>query len=259
MPTSAQTDAPAILEGEISVLAALTGGNRQVLRVVVARDKPGVETQALEDAARSHGARVERMPREEIDTLARGRTHGGVIAEAGERRFVSLDDLLAAQPIVRACIIMLDGIEDPFNFGQAVRALYAAGVDGLIVRPRNWLSAAGAVARASAGASELMPTAVADDPRAAADFFRPRGFRIAATARDRRATSLYDTDLAMPLLLVIGGEKRGISREFMDQADALIKIPYRRRFPHSLGAANSAAVIAFELMRQDFQARRAPW
>lgn len=259
MPTPTQSGPPAILEGEISVLAALTGNSRPVQRVVIARDKPRAETQAIEDAARAEGAPVERVPREVVDALAHGRTHGGVVAEAGERRFLSLDDLLAAQPAARACIVMLDGIEDPFNFGQAVRALYAAGVDGLIVRPRNWLSAAGAVARASAGASELMPMALADDPRAAAGFFRPRGFRVAATARDRRAISLYDAGLALPLLLVIGGEKRGISREFMDQADVLIKIPYRRRFPHSLGAANSAAIIAFELMRQDFQARRAAW
>ena len=55
---------------------------------------------------------------------------------------------------------MLDGIEDPFNHGQAVRALFAAGVDGLVVR-RSWETALAVVTRASAGASELMPTATA--------------------------------------------------------------------------------------------------
>jgi len=149
---------------------------------------------------------------------------------------------------------MLDGIEDPFNFGQAVRALYAAGVTGLVLRPRNWLSASAVVARASAGASEWMPTAVAEEPKSAAAFFRARGLRIAATARDRRAISLYDVDLTVPTFLVIGGEKRGMSREFMDSADVLIKIPYQRKFPHSLGSAASAAVIAFEMMRQGFGA-----
>jgi 23S rRNA (guanosine2251-2'-O)-methyltransferase len=256
MPTSTQPDAPAVFEGEISVLAALAGGNRPLHRVLIAQDKPRPETQELEDLARARRVRVERLPRDSIDALSEGRTHGGVIAEAGARRFLGLDDLCAAVPPEHACIIMLDGIEDPFNFGQAVRALFAAGVDGLVVRPRNWMSAAGVVARASAGASELMPTALADDPLSAAAFFRPRGFRIAATARDRRARSLYDATLTPPLFLVIGGEKRGVSREFMEQADLLLKIPYRRRFPHSLGAATSASVIAFELMRQGFVSRR---
>jgi 23S rRNA (guanosine2251-2'-O)-methyltransferase len=57
------------------------------------------------------------------------------------------------------------------------------------------------------------------------------------------------------MFLVIGGEKRGISRAFIDEADLLIKIPYSRKFPHSLGSAASAAVIAFERMRQELAAR----
>ena len=94
--------------------------------------------------------------------------------------------------------------------------------------------------------------ALADDPPTAAAFFKPRGLRIAVTARDRRAVSLYDADLTQPAFLVIGGEKRGISRAFIDEADLLLRIPYTRKFPHSLGSAASAAVIAFEVMRQRF-------
>jgi tRNA G18 (ribose-2'-O)-methylase SpoU len=114
------------------------------------------------------------------------------------------------------------------------------------------MNAVAVVARASAGATELMPTALADDPHAAAAFFKQHGLVIAVTARDRRAVSIYDTDLTQAMFLVIGGEKRGISREFMDQADLLLRVPYRRKFPHSLGTAASAAVVAFEIMRQGF-------
>jgi 23S rRNA (guanosine2251-2'-O)-methyltransferase len=254
MPSTSVDGAPALLEGDISVLAALAGHSRELRRIVISRDKPAADTRELEALARQAGVRVARAPRERIDAMAGGRSHGGVVAEAGERRFLALDDLAgSSQSDEGACFVMLDGVEDPFNFGQAVRALYAAGVDGLVVRPRNWLSAAGVVARASAGASELIPTGLADDPLSAAAFFRSRGFRIAATARDRRAASLYDADLAPPLFLVIGGEKRGVSREFLEQSDLVPRIPYRRRFPHSLGSASSAAVISFELMRRVFR------
>jgi 23S rRNA (guanosine2251-2'-O)-methyltransferase len=249
--------ASVILEGEISIRAALHGRSRVIERIIISTDKPRRETRELEEWAATARVRIEHLARERIDELAGGNSHGGLIAEASERRFVTLDDLLPSTPAplpIRSFIVMLDGIEDPFNFGQAVRALYAAGVDGLVVRPRNWMNAAGVVARASAGASELMPMALADDPHAAAAFFKPRGLRIAVTARDRRAVSLYDLnlDLTAPTFLVIGGEKRGISRTFMDDADVLVKIPYQRKFPHSLGSAESAAVIAFEMMRQRF-------
>jgi 23S rRNA (guanosine2251-2'-O)-methyltransferase len=145
---------------------------------------------------------------------------------------------------------MLDGIEDPFNFGYAVRALYAAGVDGLVLRPRNWLSAAGVVARASAGASERIPTAIADTAQDAAGFFRQHGLTIASAAQSKRAIPLYDANLAIPLFLVAGGEKRGITRSFLDTADLLLQIPYGRPFDQSLGAAAATAVLAFEIMRQ---------
>jgi 23S rRNA (guanosine2251-2'-O)-methyltransferase len=268
MPTTLQETPPAWLEGEISILAAIEARNRPIRRIVISMDKQPDDVRHLAQAARAAGVRIERLPREQIDALANGKTHGGMIAEVGERKFLTLEDLLTvapalSHPLTRSgertnapFIVMLDGIEDPFNFGQAVRSFYAAGVDGLVVRPRNWMSAAGVVARASAGASELMPTAIADDPRTAADFYKERGLRIATTARDRRAVSIYNVDLTPATFLVIGGEKRGMSREFMDSADVLIKIPYRRKFPHSLGTVASASVIAFEMMRQGFRARQ---
>jgi len=74
------------------------------------------------------------------------------------------------------------------------------------------------VARASAGASELIPTAIAETTQAAADFFRSKGLRVAVAAKDR-AESIYEADLSGPLFLVIGGEKRGVTRSFEDAAD----------------------------------------
>jgi 23S rRNA (guanosine2251-2'-O)-methyltransferase len=145
---------------------------------------------------------------------------------------------------------MIDGVEDPFNFGASVRALYAAGADGLVLRPRNWLSAAGTVARASAGASELLPTAIAETAGEAAAFFHMRGLRVACATEERGSVSLYDADLTAPLFLLLGGEKRGITRSFLDQADLKLRIPYGRPMPHSLGTASAAAVLAFEIMRQ---------
>jgi 23S rRNA (guanosine2251-2'-O)-methyltransferase len=190
---------------------------------------------------------LERVEDETIAAHASGKTHGGVVALVGPRRFVDLQDLLQAS--TTPFVVMLDGIEDPFNFGAAVRALYAAGADGLVVRPRNWMSAAGIVARSSAGATEWMPTAVAETVFDAAHQARARGLCVACAAKDR-AVSIYRTDLAIPLFCVIGGEKRGITRSFADRADLRLRIPYGRRFPRSLGSASAVAVLAFEVMRQ---------
>lgn len=235
------------LEGQISVEAAIQGGNREVEAIFLRAGKRDRSFWRLRKTAENAAIPINEVGEDFFTDHAGGKSHGGVLARVGPRRFQSLDSLLEGQQ--RPFLVMLDGIEDPFNFGQAVRALYAAGAGGLVLRPRNWQSAAAVVTRSSAGASELMPTAVAETALAAAGFFRQAGLLIACTARES-AVSLYEADLTQPTFLLIGGEKRGITRSFIDQADVRLQIPYGRPFDHSLGAAASTAVIAFEMLRQ---------
>lgn len=244
---SAQAGEQATLEGAISVQAALEADSREIKAIYVQRDKQNRAIAWLERLARQQGRPLERVDIAEIEAHASGQTHGGVIALVGPRRFLDIEALI--EGCTRPFVVMLDGIEDPFNFGAAVRALYAAGADGLVVRPRNWMSAASIVARSSAGATELMPTAVAETAADAAAFFRERGLAVACATKDR-ATSIYQADLTIPLFLAIGGEKRGITRSFLRQADLRLSIPYQRSFPRSLGTASAVAVLAFEIMRQ---------
>ncbi|NOZ24458.1 MAG: RNA methyltransferase [Planctomycetes bacterium] len=234
--------------------AALDARSRDI-RVVYMVQKKRQDRRALElqRLARAAGARVERVDRRSIDEMAVGGTHGGIVAEAGPRRFSSLEQLVSGVP--RPFVVMLDGIEDPYRLGHAIRALYGAGVDGVVMRPRNWTSATATVVRASAGASELMPTALAETPQQAAEFFRAKGLTVCTTARRADAVSLHEADLSVPLFMLIGGERRGIQRSFVEQADLLLAIPYGRAFDLSLGTVAATAVIAFEVMRQRNLAR----
>ena len=235
------------LEGAISIEAALAAASRDVAMIYVQEDKWDSGTRRLLKAAEAAEVTVDRVGRDFIEERAGGSSHGGVIALVGPRRFLTMAQLVEGK--ARPAVVMLDGVEDPFNFGQAVRALYAAGIDGLVVRTRNWLSAAAIVARASAGTSELMPTAIAESAEEAADFYRERGLAVACTTR-KGAVSIYEADLSAPLFLLLGGEKRGVTRSFADKADLRLQIPYGRPFRHSLGASASAAIVAFEMMRQ---------
>ena len=236
-----------ILEGQIAVSAALRGGVRDVRRVLVRDGRNRGKLRHFLRDVRSAEMLAEFVSAAEIDALATGHSHGGIIAVASPRRFTTLDALLPADRA--ASIIMLDGVEDPYNLGQAIRAFYAAGVDGLVLRPREWHSAESTIVRASAGASELLPIAEAESAEEAADFFRARGLQIACAAK-QNAISLYEADLRQPHFLLIGGARRGITRSFLRSADLVLEIPYARPFPHSLGTTASAAMFASEIMRQ---------
>lgn len=236
-----------ILEGRISAAAALASPYRTVQRILVAEGKSDRSLRWLEHRAAEQDVPVVRMREREIAALAQGTSHGGILAEVGPRRTLSLAELVEQAPL--PFIVMLDGIEDPYNFGHALRAIYAAGAHGLVLRPRNWLSAAATVARSSAGASELMPIAVAETALDAAAFFRERGLAVACAA-EKEAVAIEEADLTQPLFLLVGGEKRGVTRSFKDQADLRVRIPYGRDFRHSLGSTAAAAILAYEVMRQ---------
>jgi 23S rRNA (guanosine2251-2'-O)-methyltransferase len=238
---------PMVLEGHVSVEAALEASVRPLHRVWAAR--PGDRRLGrLRALAHERGVTIDQVEAPLIGELAHGRSHGGVIALVGPRRTLSVHQLLG-EVGERSLIVMLDGIEDPFNHGQAVRALYAAGVDGLIVR-RSWETALATVTRASAGASELLPTATVTSPEEAAAACRGKGMRVACAVAEPDAMELHQADLAGGLFMLIGGERRGVTRSFVDEADLRVRIGYGRQRAPDLGTAAAAAVIGFEALRQ---------
>ncbi len=247
--------APIYLQGLIAAEAALFADAREVNGVYVDTTTDHRKLEPLRRAAKRRNLELVHQTRDELNARAGTDKHGGVLAGVSERRFVTPDDLLAAARNEQAgapFVVMLDGVEDPFNFGQALRSLYAAGCHGVVMRPRNWTAAdsAAVVARASAGASELLPMALADDPEAAAEVFNDAGLEVAAAAETPDATPLDEADLTVPLFLLIGGEKRGIKRSFLDRCRLKIAIPYARAFDLSLGTVAATSVLAFEAARQ---------
>ncbi len=230
--------------GFIPVEAVLLAGSRDVRAVALTRERLDSRLARLERLARERGVPLETHDADMLTDLVGFAGHGGVAAQVGPRRMASLSDLFDSPA---PALVMLDGVEDPYNFGQAVRSLYAAGIDGLLVRPRNWLSA-GVAVRASAGATEFMPTAEVETVEEAAAEARARGLRVAVA--DEEGASMTTVDLAGPLLLVVGGEKRGVTRSFRRAADLRVRIPYGRPFDHSLGTTAAATALAFEIQRQ---------
>lgn len=240
-----------IFEGMTSINAVLNADNgRRIVKVYFDKEKTSSkrrELSFLKHASDKHGFQLELISRDEIDAIAVGNSHGGVIAECTERTLPRLDE--KAEIKSNGFYVMIEGIEDPYNFGYALRTLYAAGVDGVILPERNWMSAAGVVCRASAGASELVPSFVASATDAC-ELFKARGYKIAC-AGIRDSVSVFDADMKKPVFLIVGGEKRGISASVMELADIVVRLDYGREFKGSLSAASAASVLAYEVFRQN--------
>ena len=192
------------------------------------------------------GYELEICDASEINARANGTSHGGIIALCGDR---IIQNLSVNKIVPNGVYYMFEGIEDPYNFGNSIRSVYAAGADGIIVGKRNWMSAAGIVARSSAGTSELIDMYVADTSEDAVKLFKSAGYSIIC-AGIRDSVDLFEADLKKPLFVIIGGEKRGISRGVLDMADRIVRIDYQKDFRGSLSTSASAAIFAFEINRK---------
>ena len=189
---------------------------------------------------------IESTP-EEIEEYALGTSHGGIIAITSPRNLPNLTEDIPLPE--RGFYAMIQGIEDPYNFGYSMRSLYAMGADGIILPPRNWMSAAGVVCRSSAGASEMF-SMFECEPETAVEIFKKRGYTIVC-AEENTDNVLGQCSLPLPILLIVGGEKRGISKSVLESADILVKIDYGRNFAASLSAASATTMFAYEIMRQN--------
>ncbi len=244
-----------VFEGMTSIRAILKAGelginDRKIERIIYDREryqKKAKNIGYLRAVSEKYGFEVRESCDAEISEMTLGSSHGGIIAVASERTVSRLSEDSEIRKDGFYC--MIEGIEDPYNFGYSLRSLFAMGCDGIILPERNWLSAAGVVARSSAGASELFPvfTANAED---AADIFHSFGYKIVC-ADERTENLLGECELRLPLLLIVGGEKRGISRKLLDKTDVLVKIDYGRDFNASLSAASATTMFAYEISRQN--------
>ena len=245
-----------VFEGMTSIRAILRGidagiNDRRISRILYDTakiKKISKELGYLKAVSSKYGYELVESNSDELERLTLGNTHGGLIAIAQARTFPYLNE----SPPILPCgfYVMIEGIEDPYNFGYSLRSLYAMGCSGIILTERNWMSAAGVVARSSAGASELFEMYKAS----AADcisVFKSKGYTVVC-ADENTDNILGKCELKLPLLLIVGGEKRGISRSVVDSADMLVKIDYSREFRASLSAASATTMFAYEIARQNF-------
>ena len=241
-----------IMEGMPSisaVIAAIKANNTDRKIVSVYIDKNKKHSKSKEIAFLSHKSKelnfsIEFVDESILSEFTVGNTHGGIIAFCTSK---TIPQLSLANINPNGVYFMLDGVEDPYNFGYSLRSIYASGADGIIIPPRNWMGVSGVVARSSAGTSELIDMHVAE-PAEAIDIFKNLGYTVVC-AGIRDSVSIYDTELKKPLLVILGGEKRGISREILNKSDKIIRIDYGRQFNGSLSTAASVAIFAFEISR----------
>ncbi len=237
-----------IIEGALSVKAVLESKRRDCIRLIIGTQKKGRDVRYIESLAESVNCPVEFVSRAECDALAVGKTHGSILLECGYRH----SDPLTAQVIRSSPIVLcLEGINDPFNFGQICRNAYAFGVNLILCDDYHFKDSEATVVKASAGASERL--AIVSSAALASDlgFLKSQQVTLYSAARFEDSLVLGQDVLDVPCCICIGGEMRGLSKAVLDQCAHSVMIAYpNSRSRVSLTAVNASSVFLYELNRR---------
>jgi 23S rRNA (guanosine2251-2'-O)-methyltransferase len=241
------------LEGRQSVLAALRAGRRKFQAVLVSRGAHDERVQEVLDVAAERGVPVRRAEREELDALAHGTTHGGVVAVCSAKPRTSIDELIELTDKLRQrqlapLLLLLEGVEDARNLGFTLRSAEALGVHAVLIKKHLWDLDAVEISRPASGAYERMPLVQLDDVTPLQQLQRA-GLKLYGCIAGVKRT-MYETDLACDCVLAIGGEKRGLSGAVRSICDGLLTIPTVAHAASSLSLSHASAIVMAEAMRQ---------
>jgi 23S rRNA (guanosine2251-2'-O)-methyltransferase len=241
------------------VLEALRAGARPVERVTIAEGAHEARLQEILELARGAGVPVRRAPRTELQRLAAGANHQGVVATIAAAKYTPADELLEAlaarvgtdEPPLA---VVLDGVEDPRNLGAIIRTVECVGAHGVFLPERRAAGLTETVAKAAAGALEYVPVARTVNIARLVEELKGRGVWTIGTASDA-AISYTEWDWTQPCALLLGGEGEGLRRLVRERCDALVSIPLLGKI-ESLNVSVAAGIILYEAVRQR-TARRA--
>ncbi|MBW3595503.1 MAG: 23S rRNA (guanosine(2251)-2'-O)-methyltransferase RlmB [Actinobacteria bacterium] len=239
-------DDSSILAGRQPVLELLRA-ERTAERIVVGEHVAASKTiSEIRKRANALGIPMRTAPKSEIDRLAGGLNHQGIVAITGRFRYTPLDDLLKAPA---PALLFLDGVTDPHNLGSLLRSADGAGFTGVVLPARRSVGVTSAVRRVSAGAAEVVPVAREGNLGRAVDAAREAGLWILGLDEDA-ADDIWSSELLEPPVgIVLGAEDRGISPTIRERCDAVVSIPSSGRLS-SLNVAVAGAIVMFELARR---------
>ena len=226
------------------------------LSVLYVAEEGRRELQEVARLAQQRNVPVEERASDELDRLAKGQKHQGVVAIAGSYSYLSFEELLSQLP-PRALLVALDEITDPHNFGAIVRSAVALGAHGIITLKHRAAPVTPVVVRASAGATEHARIARVANLVQALETLHELGYEslglAAEGASDLRAVGASQNGR----VLVVGSEGRGLRRLVREHCTQLVRIPMAGPIA-SLNASVAAAIALYALQTHENAAEEAP-
>jgi 23S rRNA (guanosine2251-2'-O)-methyltransferase len=173
----------------------------------------------------------------------------GVIGFVEDFKYKSLKEILdEIKDVKNPLILILDQLTDPHNLGAIIRSAVCLGADGIVIPRHNSAEVNHTVMKTSAGAVNYISIAKETNLSQTIEYLKKNGFWIIGSELTAEKF-LYETDLKIPVGLIIGNEGEGIRKNLLEKCDIKIRIPMTGKID-SLNASVSAGIIIYEIFRQ---------
>jgi 23S rRNA (guanosine2251-2'-O)-methyltransferase len=239
------------LEGKQSILAALHARQRRFEVILIRHDAHAEKVAEVVELAERMSVPIRRVDAKELDALAHGVTHGGLLAIVSPKPRTTADQLLRLLDETRdpPLLILLEGVDDARNLGFTLRSADALGAHAVLIKKHLWDFDAIEVARPASGAYERLPLVQLDEVEPLRQLQR-RGLTLFGCIAGAKRT-MHEVDFTGGSILAIGGEKRGLSGAVREICDRFITIPTRGSA--SLSMSHASAILLAEAHRQRLQ------
>ena len=232
--------------GRRVVTETLEAGRWPILELLLA-DRRDDRLSSAHKLAEELGVPVSVVADELLEERCSSDLHHGFAARVGDYPYAEAETVLAkarASPLY----VLLDGIQDPYNFGAIVRSAEVLGVDGVFISGARQAPVTGHVARASAGAVNHVNIVRVDNLVEMVMGLRRSGVRVLAADRESFEPP-WACRLAGAVALVVGNEGHGVGADVIDVCDGQVGIPQRGSV-ESLNAAVAVGILLYEADRQ---------
>ncbi len=238
-----------VLYGIHPVVEALRAGRRRIFEIWLTPGSHLPRADAVRQAAAARGLPVKELPGGQLAALAGTESHQGVAARVSAFVGEELSAVIGPGGEVGLDLILaLDLVQDPHNLGAILRTALCAGVQAVFVPRDRAAPPTPAVSRISAGALEHTRLVQVTNLVRSLEHAKEHGFWVAGLDPDARQP-LFSMDGSLPLVVVVGGEGRGIRPLVRKTCDILVAIPQAGPLD-SLNASVAAAVALYEIVRQ---------
>lgn len=239
-----------LLYGIHPVHEALVARRRKFSTLHVSRGRRIKGVEALLERAHAEGISVQYNDSHYFRSRLGDFVHQGVAAQVGDFPLADESAILkkARSDSELPLILALDGIVDPQNLGSLLRTALSMGVHGIILPKRRTAPLSPVVSKASAGAMEHILIAQVSNLVTALQRLKKQGLWVVG-AHAGSEQPVDEADFNVGLVLVIGGEGKGIRPLVRKTCDYVVSIPQKKPV-NSLNAAVAGAMVMYEIVRQ---------